>query len=89
MIVRFTALLQDAAGTGCAEVPVEGELSPEGLFARLAERYGPAMEKLLRPRPGQGSDVVLAVNGRMVLRGRPVSLRDEDEVVLLMPLAGG
>lgn len=89
MIVRFTALLQEAAGADHAELAVDGELSSEDLYARLVERYGAPMERLVRPIPGQGADVVLAVNGRVVPRGRPVALRDEDEVVLLMPLAGG
>lgn len=87
MRIHFTALFRGAAGTSEADIALEQPVNFADLTRILSDRFGPEMHRLLAH--DDGADVVLAVNGRVVPRGQHPLLRDEDDLTLLMPLAGG
>jgi molybdopterin converting factor small subunit len=77
--VRFSAALAQAAGTPRLQLVLPGSATVGDLLDRLAAEQ-PALANRL-------SHLVVAVAGRHVGRDEP--LQDGQEVVLVMPAAGG
>lgn len=93
MRVQFFALLRKDAGTGVAEVsagPATAEVG--GLVAALSARFGPAFDRwVLDENRDLRPDIIVLVNGRNVrfLDGLRTPLKEEDEVAIFPPVAGG
>ena len=86
--VRYQAVFSDITGSEEDTVLAE-QLTLGGLVTKLVSRFGePFKDLLLEPHSGDiRSGMTVLVNGR--LQPRDTRLQDGDEVVFLMPLAGG
>jgi molybdopterin converting factor small subunit len=88
--VRYMAQLRAAAGVAEESVELAGPCTASDLAARLAERHGDALRRLLLGADGRLSPVILAFVGeRQVGSGEQLPLKDGDLVTLLSPIAGG
>lgn len=90
MRVRFFALLRKDTGTGLAEVSAAEDVG--GLLAALSARFGPAFDRWVIDENGDlRPDIIVLVNGRNVrfLGGLRTPLKEDDEVAIFPPVAGG
>ena len=87
--VVYSAQAQDAAGTVRETIPVESA-SLERLLLDLCQRHGEALKKLLLDAQGRiHPSVLLAVDDEVVPSPAGFSLRDQQTVTILPPIAGG
>jgi molybdopterin converting factor small subunit len=87
--VRYSAQAQAAAGVASESVPLDGARTVRELVARLAERHGEPLRRLLLRADGAPAAVLIVVGDEQVRFDDPRPLRDGDVVSLLTPISGG
>ena len=88
--VHYRAQVRQAANAACEQVEVEEPCSVLELLARLADRHGEPLRKLLLDPDGRPQPTVLIfVGDQQVGPGERAELREGDVVTVLSPMAGG
>ena len=91
--VRTVALVKMLLGRGEVDVSLSPGATVDELFARLGELGGERLAPYVAVPSNENDHLPLRVmvNGRdiAVLNGRRTELRDGDDVLVFMPVAGG
>jgi molybdopterin converting factor small subunit len=88
--VRYMAQVRQAAGVAAEEVELGGACPVGDLLARLAERHGAPLRRLLLDAHGAPQRTLLVfVGNEQVAPGERPLLADGDVVTVLSPMAGG
>jgi len=88
--VRYMAQVRQAAGVSAEAVELGGPCPVGDLLARLAQRHGPPLGRLLLDRHGAPQPTLLVfVGNEQVVPGEQHLLADGDVVTVLSPMAGG
>jgi molybdopterin converting factor small subunit len=88
--VRYLAQLRQAAGVAAEEVDVAEACLVRDLLARLGERHGEAVGRLLLDAAGALQPTILVFVGDVQVDPADAApLREGDVVTILTPIAGG
>jgi molybdopterin converting factor small subunit len=89
VVVKFAGPLRTAAGVKRAEIELDGELTTGAVLRRVAEQFPGVHQELFGAEPKTYYSIF--VNDQLVPEkeraGAPV--REGDEVMILLPIAGG
>lgn len=92
MVKAFATIRDSLGGTGRMEVELPEDADVGGLLARLSEDLGKRFrEEVLDEHGAPKRMIKIFVNGRDIdfLDGLSTRLKNEDEVALIPPVAGG
>jgi len=90
--ISFLSLLRDRFGAKELNMDLEDESTIKDLFAKLFEKYGEDIEKLLIKKTGDLNDqVVIMVNEKNIrsLDNLDTKIHNNDEIIFLPAIAGG
>ncbi len=90
--ISFLSLLKDRIGVKELNMDLEDESTINDVFAKLFEKYGEDIEKVLIKKTGDLSDqVVIMLNEKSIrsLDNLDTKIRNNDEIILLPAIAGG
>ncbi|MEE8431858.1 MAG: MoaD/ThiS family protein [Candidatus Desulfatibia sp.] len=90
--ISFLSLLKDRIGVKELNMDLEDESTINDVFAKLFEKYGEDIEKLLIKKTGDLNDqVVIMLNEKSIrsLDNLDTKIRNNDEIILLPAIAGG
>lgn len=90
--ISFLSLLKDRIGVKELNMDLEDESTINDVFAKLFEKYGEDIEKVLIKKTGDLNDqVVIMLNEKSIrsLDNLDTKIRNNDEIILLPAIAGG
>ncbi len=90
--ISFLSLLKDRIGVKELNMNLEDESTINDVFAKLFEKYGEDIEKVLIKKTGDLNDqVVIVLNEKNIrsLDNLDTKIRNNDEIILLPAIAGG
>ena len=87
--VKYMAQVKQAAGASSEVVELAGPCSVGECIARLAERHGEPLRRLLLEADGQVQPALLLFVGEEQVEPETAALVDGDVVTILAPMAGG
>jgi molybdopterin converting factor small subunit len=88
--VTYMSQIKAALNRSGEEVDVPTPCTVRELLARLLERHGKPLERLLCDSAGQlQPSVLVCVRDRQVRLSDPTPVNDADQVTLLAPISGG
>ena len=88
--IKYTAQLKREAGIAEEEIEIDGPKNPEQILKQLTASHNKNFYDILFDENGGfRNSVVLVLNGVQIGIADPVSLNDNDELLLLSPIAGG
>jgi len=88
--IKYTAQLKKAAGTSEEIIDIPAEENLKQLLQRLARHHSPRFAEMLFNEQGQFlNTTVLVLNDQQVRLEDKVGLKENDQLLLLSPIAGG
>ena len=88
--IKYTAQLKKAAGTGEEKVEITATDNLEQLLHILAQRHEQSFSNFLFDEQGRfKNSTVLVLNGRQVRLDDEITLGENDQLIILSPIAGG
>ena len=88
--VRYSAQLAHVLGTVGETVDLEADADLGDLMASVAGSHGERFREMVLDGDGRiRAGMLVAIDGEEVQPGREPALRDGNEILLLMPIAGG
>ena len=88
--IKYTAQLKKAAGTSEEKIDIAAADNLEQLLHILARRHDQDFSRMLFDEQGQFSNTtVLVLNDRQVRLEDNIALKENDQFLLLSPIAGG
>ncbi len=88
--IKYTAQLKKTAGTGREIVEVPDNVNLTELLKILSEGHDDNFYKMLFTKEGKFSNSVVPVlNGRQIRVEEKIIFKNNDELLLLSPIAGG
>ena len=68
---------------------IQEECTVDSILEKLSERYGKDFSHIIDPATGKiSTEVLVMVNGRSI-RDTNIKLKDEDVLIMTLPLGGG
>lgn len=90
VVIHYLAQVKQAAGVASESVELDLGATVQQLVRRVVERHGASFQRLLLDGAGElHSSILLFVGQTQVSWEPPQQLKDNDELTLLAPMAGG
>ena len=88
--VEYTAQMKVAAGVASEDLDVEASCSIKELLKIAADKHGEKLYELIfDSNSAVRPSILIALNDEQVYMDKPVTLKENDHVALLSPMAGG
>ncbi len=88
--IKYTAQLKKEAGVGEEYREVAEPVYVEHLLADIAKSRGEGVQNILFDEAGKRREsIVLVLNNEQVTTAELTGLRDNDELLIMSPIAGG
>lgn len=90
VVIHYLAQVKQAAGVASESVDLDPGATVQHLVRRLVERHGAPFQRLLLDGAGElHPSILLFVGETQVSWATPHQLRDNDDISILAPMAGG
>ena len=88
--ITYFGQARTLAGTRTEIVEVPDDATPQIVVSSIAGKHGETFDRLVFDTDGHAKkSVLLAVNGSVPAPGKPVALKDGDEITVQTAIAGG
>jgi len=87
--VRYSGLARAAAGKAAEEFSLSSGADLNSLLAEISRRHGTTMQALLATTERGVPAALIFIADEQISAHAPITLKDQDSIMILSPISGG